>query len=389
MRVLYSFPHPIGGPGIGTTALNQVKGLVERGLDVTLCCTSVALPTEPGLPEDILETLVVAGKRIPHRVVGFDRALRYHDHRTARLIHDRSDVYDIVHAWPLASTATLGAANDHGIAGLRESPNCYTAVAYERVAREAARLGLTVPRRASHHFNAARLKTEEHEYDLATAILAPSDAVEDSYNARAGGPPDILRHRYGFAPNRFPRPPDSRRDRSPFVLTFVGSCEPRKGVHYALEAWRRSGLADNGGRFVIVGRWEKYYRELLDDELNSRGIELREFTDDVGEVLRSADCLILPSIEEGSALITYEAQASGCVLLVSEAAGALMTDGVHGFVHPVGDVAELADQLARLAGDPDLLAEMRTAVIGHRDELSWSAAAIRLEAVYHEALPGN
>lgn len=386
IRVLYSFPHPIGGPGIGTTALNQVKGLVKRGLDVTLCCTSVALPTEPGLPEDILETLVVAGRRVPHRAVGFDRALRYHDRRTARLIADRSGVYDIVHAWPLASAATFAAANDQEMVSLRESPNCYTAVAYERVASETARLGLRVPRSASHRFNVARLQLEEEEYDRATAVLAPSDAVEDSFDTRTGGPPDILRHRYGFDPVRFPRPADPRSVGSPFVLSFVGSCEPRKGVHYALEAWKRSGIAASGGRFVIVGQWERAYRKLLSDELTYPGIELREFSDAVGEVFRSADCLVLPSIEEGSALITYEAQASGCALAVSDAAGALMTDGIHGFVHPVGDVSTLTDQLIRLAGDRQLLAGMRAAVIEHREELSWDTAAVRLETVYREAL---
>ena len=34
--------------------------------------------------------------------------------------------------------------------------------------------------------------------------------------------------------------------------------------------------------------------------------------------------LVLPSIEEDSALVTYVARASGCVLLVSDAAGAML-----------------------------------------------------------------
>ena len=45
---------------------------------------------------------------------------------------------------------------------------------------------------------------------------------------------------------------------------------------------------------------------------------------DVSGEMRNTDVLVLPSIEEDSALVTYVARASGCVLLVSDAAGAML-----------------------------------------------------------------
>jgi hypothetical protein len=45
---------------------------------------------------------------------------------------------------------------------------------------------------------------------------------------------------------------------------------------------------------------------------------------DVSGEMRNPDVLVLPSIEEDSALVTYDARASGCVLLVSDAAGAML-----------------------------------------------------------------
>ena len=57
--------------------------------------------------------------------------------------------------------------------------------------------------------------------------------------------------------------------------------------------------------------------------------------------LARADVLLLPSLEEGSALVTYEAQVAGCVPLVSTAAGALLDDDVHGLLHEPSDVATL------------------------------------------------
>lgn len=385
LRVLYSFPHQLGAPGIGTTALNQVRGLVDRGLEVSVWCTSVAA-SRPKLPDEVVETLVFAGQRVPHRAIGIDRAIRLHDRRVARGLRRAGRSYDIVHGWPLGSRTTLATARSLGVVGLRESPNSYTAVAYERVAAEAQRLGLTIAKGASHHFDPARLAREEQEYDLASAVLAPSDAVMDSYRLRGGPPLDVRRHRYGFDPGRFPCPPRGNRSGSPFVLAFVGSCEPRKGLHHALSAWRSQDLASEGSRFMIVGRWDEAYRNLLSSELEAPGVELHDVSDDVGAIMQRADALILPSLEEGSALVTYEAQASGCALLVSDATGALMTDGVQGFIHRAGDVDALSDQLGKLARDPDLLARMQESAIEHRDELTWDAAAARLEKVYREVL---
>jgi glycosyltransferase involved in cell wall biosynthesis len=383
--VLYSFPHPIGAPGIGTTAMNQVRGLVGRGVEVTLFCTSVARDL-PDMPERVTQTLSVAGRRIPHRVMGVDRAYRYHDWRVSRALADTPDTYDLVHAWPMGSLQTFAAARREGLAAARESPNCYTAVAYELALAEATQLGLTVPTGASHHFDAERLAREQQEYELATVILAPSDFVARSYERRPGRRLRILRHSYGFDVDDFPAPSRKREHGDGLRLAFVGSCEPRKGLHYALEAWHSSGVAANGGRLVICGRWDCAYREFLEGQLHHPSIEVRSFTDDVGALLRGMDALVLPSVEEGSALVTYEAQASGCALLVSDAAGALAENGVHGFIHRAGDVAALAESMRRLSDDPELLARQRAAVLDHRDDLTWAAAAARLEEAYRTAV---
>ena len=56
---------------------------------------------------------------------------------------------------------------------------------------------------------------------------------------------------YGFDPDRSIAGPDDRKD-GPLTGIFVGRCEPRKGLHLALEAWIASGVADQG-TFLICG----------------------------------------------------------------------------------------------------------------------------------------
>ena len=114
-------------------------------------------------------------------------------------------------------------------------------------------------------------------------------------------------------------------------------------------------------------------------------MHLHEFTDDAAGVLQEADALVLPSFEEGSALVTYEAQGCGAIPVVSDAAGAQCEHLVTGMVHPAGDVEMLAQHFSRLIAEPQLVANLRAAVLQQRDKLTWAAAAARLEQCYGEA----
>src|SRR5215218_282401 len=87
LRVLYSFPHPLGDPGIGTTAINQIRGLAEAGHDVTVYATSLARPLPSSVKVEC--TMTIAGRRVPHRAVGLDRAYRHHDRVVSRVIRNR------------------------------------------------------------------------------------------------------------------------------------------------------------------------------------------------------------------------------------------------------------------------------------------------------------
>ena len=375
MRDLYSFPHPVGAPGIGTTAVYQILGLVARGHEVTVATTSVH-PAAPELP-DTIQTMVVGGVRIPHRLLGMDRAMAYHDYRTARLLKRRAGAFDIVHCWPGATLSTARMARGLGIPAVREVPNTHTANAYEVVGRVCDDMGMKLPRGHSHRANPRRLKLEEEEYNAAVGLLTPSDHVAETFLERGYPGDKLLRHSYGFDPKVFTPDPDEET-LSPPHAAFLGSVDPRKGLHVALEAWQRSRAFEKA-RFSIYGKVVQGYERLIEPYLSLPGVNMYDFTADTARAFHFADLLLLPSFEEGSALVTYEAQGCGVVPLVSDAAGAQCTDGVTGFVHHAGDVDQLAHQISRLVEEPKLLRTMRRNVIRGRERLTWSAAAERLE----------
>lgn len=387
MHIVYSFPHVIGRPGIGTTARHQVEGLARKGITITLFCAGVQGDLDPRVK--VVQTLSSGPVRIPHRAIGVQRAYRWHDAVVAaRLSHIRG--VDLVHVWPAGCVHTLRAAISLAIPTAREVPNTHTGYAFEAVAREYATLGM--PPLAGHSHTASRqaLEREELEYRLATVLLVPSEFSRQTFVDRGVREERLMLHQYGFDPVAFPPPagPPTRSlgpEKPGLQALFMGRGEPRKGLHYALRAWVDSGAARTG-RFVICGSFVEGYADVLAPWLADPSVHVHGFVTDPAAMMREHDILVLPSVEEGSALVTYEAQASGCVPVVSDAVGARCTHDVDGVVHAARDLPNLTRQLAQLAGSSEELARLRRGALEHRPQLTWDAAADRLVTAYEGAL---
>lgn len=171
-------------------------------------------------------------------------------------------------------------------------------------------------------------------------------------------------------------------------MLFVGGCAVRKGVHYALEAWLRSS-ASKDGTFIIAGEFLPAYREKLAPMLAHLSVKVLGHRNDVPELMRKSDILVLPTIEEGSALVTSEARGSGCVLVVSEAAGAICRHMENALVHKVGDVSTLAQHITLLHEDRAVLERLRAVSLATIAELTWTAAGRVLLQVYRETIAAH
>jgi glycosyltransferase involved in cell wall biosynthesis len=387
IRVLYSFPYRIGAGRICTTACQQVLGLDKAGAEVTVLSGSSACPMPEGVK--LLHTLALGALRLPVSVMGRWHTCRMHDRITAAWLRRHGADYDVFHGWPLSSIRSLHAAKAVGIRTFIERPNAHTGFAYEVVAAENKRLGYSLPRNHDHAFNARHLALEEMEYATADHLMCPSDFVVATFEDRGYGninPGKLLRHQYGFDDCRF-KPADRSRDDGSrgLRLIYAGVGEPRKGLHHALAAWKESG-AGNRGEFLICGEILPSYRKMLAPMLDQPGVVLLGHRNDLPELMARADAFVLPSLEEGSALVTYEARGSGCVLLVSDSTGAVCTHMVDSLVHKAGDHLELGRQMALLDHDRALLEKLRERSLADRNNLTWDAAGLRLLELYKQTL---
>ncbi|HEU6449333.1 MAG TPA: glycosyltransferase family 4 protein [Verrucomicrobiae bacterium] len=384
VRVLYSFPLRIGAGRVATTAWYQVKGLVDAGADVTIFPAASSKP----LPAETRPTLARGKLRIPNRLLGRLAYGAWHDRIAARRLEAMPRAFDIVHTWPIGALETLKTARRIGLPTVLERCNAHTRFAYDVVNRECERIGVPLPAGHEHAWNRKILSKEEQEYRQTFRLLCPSDFVVKSFLAQGFAPEKLVRHIYGFDETMFF--PENRPMNPECGLTtlFAGVCAVRKGLHYALEAWLKSS-ACRDGTFLIAGEFLPAYEKKLSQLLAHPRVKKLGRRNDLPELMRASDILVLPTVEEGSALVTYEARGSGCVLLVSEAAGAVCEHMSNALVHPVGDVATLAQHFTMLADDRSLLERFRIASLNTANEITWTAASRKLLAVYREVIAAH
>lgn len=386
LRVLYSFPLRLGADRVCYTAWQQVNGLARAGADLLVFPASIARPVPPGVR--VSPTLAWGNFRLSYRLVGTMRAVAWHDRIVARRIEKLAGQIDIIHAWPLGALETLRTAARLGIPTVLERPNAHTGFAIEVVGQECQRMGVVLPPDHEHAYNAEKLAKEEEEYRLATRLLCPSDFVVKTFVDKGFAKEQLVRHIYGYDEKVYHPASQPREQRRGLTMLFVGVCAVRKGVHYALEAWLRSP-ASKEGTFLIAGEFLPAYQEKLDKMLRHPSVKVLGHRNDVPELMRQSDLLVLPSIEEGFGLVITEAMGSGCVPLASEACTEICSHMKTGLMHRIGDVEGLAEHITLLYENRALLEKLRAAGLEAAPDLTWTAAGRVLLNAYRETLLGH
>lgn len=382
IRVLYSFPQRLGAGRICLTAWNQAEGLSKAGADVRVMAGSVERELNGAVK--VMQTLCPGNVKLPFRMLGRRMVNAIHDSAVAGWLAKNPGAIDIVHVWPLAALRTIRTARSLGIPTVLERPNAHTGYAFREVAEECRRVGMALAENHDHAWNQRTLEHEEKEYRECDHLLCPSPFVAETFEAEGFGGSKLLRHQYGYDGGAF-SPDPSYRSGDGLEVVYAGVCEPRKGLHMALDAWLQSP-ASRKGRFRICGSFVPGYEDRLGQRLLQPGVEYLGQRSDLPGILSSSDVFVLPSIEEGSALVTYEARASGCVLLVSDRAGAVAEHGVDSLIHRARDVAELSGHFTMLNSDRGFLSALRGKSLAGAGKLTWTEAGVVLLNAYRQAI---
>lgn len=145
------------------------------------------------------------------------------------------------------------------------------------------------------------------------------------------------------------------------VVLAVGRLGPQKDYPTLLDA--TAHLVTRGLAPLIVvagdGPLRDRIAQRVDDE--SLPVRLLGHREDVGDLLRAADVVVLPSVWEARSLVAQEALAAGRPLVATAVGGTPELVGDAGLLVPRGDSGALAQAIGRVLSDPDLAGRLSVA----------------------------
>lgn len=155
-----------------------------------------------------------------------------------------------------------------------------------------------------------------------------------------------------------PQTPDFQASRTQYGV--IARLSEEKGHRYLLEAMPEIQRRCRQARLILAG--EGRMRRQLEQRITDLGCTalvrfLGAFRpQDLPHVMAEIDVVVLPSLVEGMPHVLVEAMAFGKPIVATPvgAVAEMVTDGVNGFLVPVGDSAALADRVSQILLDPDL-----------------------------------
>lgn len=141
---------------------------------------------------------------------------------------------------------------------------------------------------------------------------------------------------------------------------FVGALIPRKAADVLLEAFARVAVERPVVSLLLVGDGSERARleERASREDLAGRVRFAGYVTDVPRHLQDAEVFVLPSLNENQPLALLEAMGAGLACIATDVGGnaQMLTPG-RGTLVPPGQVAPLAEALAKVLDEPGLAAE--------------------------------
>ncbi|MGH9591759.1 MAG: glycosyltransferase family 4 protein [Bryobacteraceae bacterium] len=183
---------------------------------------------------------------------------------------------------------------------------------------------------------------------------------------------------------RVPTEPSATRE--PLILC-VGAIQRRKNVARLVKAFERM---PESWRLALAGAADGFgaAEELHSVELSPRKahIEVLGYVSpgELEALYRRASIFAFPSLDEGFGMPVLDAMAQGVPVVTSRRSALPEVAGDAALLVDPENIDEIADALARLAGDPALSSDLARRGCERALQFSWEAAVARTLAVYDE-----
>ena len=231
-----------------------------------------------------------------------------------------------------------------------------------RIAGLAAKLAgvpVVLPRRGSDYPLKNRLAYRFTYTKLAAGVLANSESTKKSVlkNAPWLSPKTVRVIYNGIDPTPYMLPPkknlraEFKIPEDSFVIGFVGQLDERKGISDLLEGFRLLFRKRKNSTLFLCGKGplQREIEKFVQRNHLEGNVKLAGFRDDVPEIMKMIDVLVLPSLWEGFGIVVIEGMAAAKPVVVSRASNLpeIVTEREGILVSPrmAGEIAEALDKL--------------------------------------------
>ena len=342
-----------GRSGIGYTSFEQARAFYNKNALADVVCDSYD-PSWTSLPEEKVHSVKWAG-RIERRVRNnalnlIWQALGGKDLMFDKLAARVSGDYDVLLAWGNFAYHTFRALEGSGVKRVLVRGSTHPRF-QQKVLEDIA---------GKHQIeytplNQKTLKRFDDEGRMADLVVVPSELAKQSYIDEGYAPEKIIMVAWGVDLDRF-TPRVKAKENTPLKFLFVGQACMRKGVSTLLSAWR--AVSNNDWELTLIGSTLPDGRAALEQLCALPNVKHIPFTLDVEQYFQEADVFVMPTLEEGSALVSYQAMACGVPQITTNACGAVARADKDAIIIPEASDDALVNALRKLGENEGLRKQM-------------------------------
>lgn len=261
------------------------------------------------------------------------------------------DKADIIIGWSGSSLETIIEAKKNGKIFILERGSSHYSYQMNILKEEYEKIGKNFKQ------NFSIWQRELLEYELADYISIPSSFVKRTFLEKGIPENKLLVNPYGVDLTEFKQ---IKKEDNVFRIIFAGGGNLRKGYHYLLQAFYELNLPNC--EVWHLGSISDEMKPFLDKYKTDKWIlKGHKPQNELYKYYSQGSVFVLPSLEEGLAMVQFQAMACGLPLICTTNTGGedlITKDGEEAFVIPIRDVEALKKKILYLYKNQDIRKEM-------------------------------
>ena len=288
------------------------------------------------------------------------------------------DECDVLVVWSNVATYTLKAAKRYSAISVLERGSTHILFQNEILQEEYNKYGLKIK-----PIDEQVIQEDLVNYSIADYISVPSRFAKQTYIDQGIDSKKIIQIPFGVDLKTFR--PVLKEDKI-FRVIFAGGLSLRKGLHYLLEAF--SGLKLKNAELLLIGPVNPEINQALKKYRGCyKYLETVPHTE-LYKYLSQGSVFVLPSIEEGLAMVIPQAMACGLPIICTTNSGGeeMVRDGKDGFIIPIRNIETLKEKIIYLYEHDEERKQMGKNALERAKEFTWDVYGEKIVSEYNRIL---